>query len=118
MKEQVFGIIALALLAPLSFAQSWCEESCCDEAGGVWDSGSWVCTGGGADFESCKNEWCSHEVDASTDDGSGIGPGVENDYGSSRDYGSGGGRASCCGSALILAAICGLAFLRIGGGAA
>jgi len=107
MKKTMLGMLALLALAPAAFAQSWCEESCCDEANGNWDSDALECFNGGAEFTDCKNEWCSHEVPSGA-------PVPDYDY----DAGSGsGGSVTCCGSAFILAAIGGLAFLRPGRGA-
>lgn len=100
-KHLMAAMLALLALAPAAFAQSWCEESCCDEAGGVWDGDSWTCFNGGSEFESCKNEWCSSEVPSDAE------PVPGRDY----DYGSG-GNVTCCGSAFILAAAGGLAFLH------
>jgi len=89
MKIAIFGIMLLAALAPVAFAQTWCEESCCDESGGSWDSDYEMCDSPGGSYYTCLDDYCSSSASSS---------------GSS-------GNVSCCGSGFILGAVGATAFL-------
>jgi len=91
MKMAILCILALAAIAPLAFAQTWCEQSCCEENDGSWDSEYEYCTGADSSYYTCLDDYCSS---------------------STYDTGTGGSsNVSCCGSGFILAAVGGVAFI-------
>ncbi|MCI0504240.1 hypothetical protein L0Y65_06050 [Candidatus Micrarchaeota archaeon] len=94
MKTTIFGILALFALAPAAFAQTWCEQSCCEENGGSWDSDYEYCSGADSNYYTCMDDYCSTSS-------------YETGTGSSSNV-------SCCGSGFILAAVGGVAFLGMG----
>ncbi|MFH0737670.1 MAG: hypothetical protein V1827_03215 [Candidatus Micrarchaeota archaeon] len=77
MKNAILALLVLAAM-PLAFAQTWCEQSCCENAGGSWDPDYESCDSPDSSYYDCMNSECEGYV---------------------------GGSASCCGSAFILAAI-------------
>ncbi len=87
MKKMILGVLALFALAPAAFAQTWCEQDCCEESGGTWDSEYEYCENAGSTYSECLSDWCSSDV-----------------YGST-------GSSSCCGPSFLLAAIGGAAFI-------
>ena len=76
-------LVFLLIVAPLAFAQTWCEQDCCDKAHGQWDS----------DFESC--DYSDGSYDACVD--------VSCPQSKSS--------VSCCGSAFVLGVVGALAFI-------
>ncbi len=91
-------ILALSAIAPMAFAQTWCEQSCCEESGGSWDSGIESCDYPGDSYYSCLSDYCSTSTyGTGTGDGSGTS--------------GGSGSSSCCGSIIFLATLGGAAFI-------
>jgi len=88
--------------APVVFAQTWCEQSCCEESGGSWDSDFESCDYPGDSYYACLSDYCSS---AAYETG---GTGTT----------GGSGSFSCCGSAFILAGVGGAAFIAGSGKAA
>jgi hypothetical protein len=90
MKYAMLAALALLALSPVAFAQTWCEQDCCEESGGSWDSDYSYCDGPGSSYYQCLSDYCSTE---------------------SYQSGSGSSSVSCCGTGFILAAIGGAAFM-------
>ena len=83
----IIGLLLVLGLAGLGFAQSWCEESCCDSAGGTWDSDYEYCSGADSSYYTCTSDYCSQ--------------------GTSTGSNSSGSSSSCCGSGFILMSVIG-----------
>lgn len=80
----LIGILAVLGLSASIFAQTFCEQSCCNDAGGTWDSGYEMCDNADYSYYTCLSEDCSQET------GGSYSPGPS---------------ASCCGSAFVMAAV-------------
>ncbi|MFH1221495.1 MAG: hypothetical protein V1492_00240 [Candidatus Micrarchaeota archaeon] len=92
MKDILIGFLALLTFSSIGFAQYYnsCESSCCEGAGGYWDSSDGTCTepSSQSSYFSCSMN-CDEETSyAPTSSSSG----------------------SCCGSVAILLAVLGAAF--------
>jgi hypothetical protein len=85
MRYVLVGLLLLAGLAPLAFAQSYdCEQTCCEAYGGTWDEDYQWCSGADSGYNDCSSS--CYEA---TSDGS---------YSGSSSF-------SCCGSAFVLASV-------------
>ncbi len=79
-KYVLVGLLMLAGLAPLAFAQSsQCDRNCCEASGGTWDEDYLWCSDPGSGYYDCTNSCVGT---------------------SSADY-----SYSCCGSAFVLASV-------------
>jgi hypothetical protein len=92
MKMAILCILALAAFAPPAFAQTWCEQSCCEESGGSWDSDFESCGSPGDSYYSCMSDYCSTSASGAGTTG-------------------GSGSPSCCGSIIFLGTLSGAAFI-------
>jgi hypothetical protein len=80
-------MLLFLIAAPLAFAQTWCEQDCCDKARGQWDSDFDSCDYPDSSYGACVDEWCTQSKSS----------------------------VQCCGSAIVLASIGGLAFISRNG---
>ncbi len=92
MKYALLALLALAASSPVAFAQTWCEQDCCEESGGTWDSDYDYCENPGSSYYECVSDDCSS---------------------ASYQPARGSASVSCCGSGFILASIGAVAFLRL-----
>lgn len=96
MKNVLIGLFALLALSATGFAQYYnsCESSCCESAGGSWDSSDGSCA---APSDESSYFSCSMNCDEETSYAPMASPS--------------GSSSCCCGSAVILLAVVGAAFL-------
>jgi len=100
LRNMLFGLLLLLSFAPIAFAASDCEHTCCDTYNGRWDDDFDNCANPQTGFDSCVSE-CEARVRAA-------GPQPINTTGFQKyEY-------KCGSSAILLAALVGVAvFMRM-----